>query len=322
MRIAITGAAGMLGRKLVASLAAGGQLSGRPIERLDLVDVVPITNMGSTPQPFNVVSTVGDLGDAAMVESLVAAKHDVVFHLAGVVSGEAETDLDKGLEVNLDGSRTLFDGLRRVGNHPRVVFTSSIAVFGQPLPDVVPDNQALTPLTSYGTQKAMSELLLADYSRRGLLDGISIRLPTITVRPGKPNAAASGFFSSIIREPLVGLQAVLPVSTDLVHTHASPRCAVNYLIRAAELDTEALGTHRSLSMPGVAVSVGEQIEALEAIAGPEVVKLIRPTPDRLVESIVATWPQRFTAKRALSLGFKPDASYEAIIKAHIEDELS
>ena len=322
MRVLITGAAGMIGRKLVARLVEAGQINGRPINEIDLVDVVSAELPSPPSSQIKLVSTVGNLADPSTVQQLVTQPHDIVFHLAGVVSGEAESNLDKGLEVNLDGSRVLFDALRRADNSPRVVFTSSIAVFGQPLPDVVPDSQALTPLTSYGTQKAMGELLLADYTRRGLLDGISIRLPTISVRPGKPNAAASGFFSSIIREPLVGVETVLPVSVDLVHSHASPRTAVNYLVRAAELDSDLIGPHPSLSMPGVAVSVGEQIEALKAVAGSKATDLIRSVPDPVVHAIVTTWPQRFAAERALNLGFEPDANYEAIIRTHIEDELS
>ena len=206
---------------------------------------------------------------AGAAESLVASRPDVVFHLAGIVSGEAEANFDLGYRVNLDGTRALFDAIRLAGFAPRVVFTSSIAVFGAPFPDVIPDDFHPTPLTSYGTQKQMSEALLADYSRRGFFDGIGIRLPTICVRPGKPNKAASGFFSGIIREPLNGQEAILPVPRSVVHTHASPRSAVNFLIHAAQIDGAAVGPRRNLTMPGVAVTVGEQIEALERIAGAE-----------------------------------------------------
>ncbi|MDG2111217.1 MAG: NAD-dependent epimerase/dehydratase family protein, partial [Actinomycetota bacterium] len=231
-------------------------------------------------------------------------------------------DLEKGLAVNLDGTRAMFDALRSAEGSPRVVFTSSIAVFGAPFPPLISDDFHLTPLTSYGTQKAMGELLLADYTRRELFDGIGIRLPTISVRPGAPNAAASGFFSGIIREPLAGLEAVLPVTRDVVHTHASPRSAVNFLLHAAELDGQALGPRRNLTMPGVAVTVGEQIEALGRVAGPDAVALIREEADDLVASIVAGWPTRFDAARASALGFFADTDYDAIIRAHIEDELS
>ncbi|RVA20796.1 SDR family oxidoreductase, partial [Mesorhizobium sp. M7D.F.Ca.US.004.03.1.1] len=259
--------------------------------------------------------------EAGAAERLVASRPDVVFHLAGIVSGEAEANFDLGYRVNLDGTRALFDAIRLAGFAPRVVFTSSIAVFGAPFPDVIPDEFHPTPLTSYGTQKQMSEALLADYTRRGFFDGIGIRLPTICVRPGKPNKAASGFFSGIIREPLSGHEAILPVPRSVVHTHASPRSAVNFLIHAAGIDGSAVGPRRNLTMPGVAVSVGEQIEALERIAGPKVVKLIREEPDATIWAIVKGWPTRFEARRSRELGFSAEKSFDEIIRAHIEDEL-
>lgn len=256
---------------------------------------------------------------------MVAGRPDVIFHLAAIVSGEAELDFDKGYRINLDGTRQLFEAIRQEGVKapylPRVVFTSSIAVFGAPFPEAIHDEFFLTPLTSYGTQKAIGELLLADYSRKGFLDGIGIRLPTICVRPGKPNKAASGFFSNIIREPLVGQEAVLPVSEDVVHTHASPRSAVGFLIHAATLDTARLGWRRSLSMPGVAASVGEQLEALRKIGGEKALKLVRREPDELIMRIVDGWSRRFDAKRALELGFTAETSFEEIVRAHVEDEL-
>jgi nucleoside-diphosphate-sugar epimerase len=317
MHILVTGAAGMIGRRLTARLLDQGTLGGRRIERLDLVDLVE-----PDLDDDRVVSGVADLTEDGVGERLAGLGADVVFHLAGVVSGEAELDLDKGLRVNLDGTRNLFDALRRAPGTPRVVFTSSIAVFGAPFPEVIPDDFHLTPLTSYGAEKAMGELLLADFTRRGLFDGIGVRLPTISVRPGAPNAAASGFFSGIIREPLVGEEAILPVPRDVVHTHASPRSAVRYLIHAAELDGDRVGPRRNLTLPGVAVTVGEQIEALERVAGPGPVSLIREERDELVATIVAGWPTRFSAERARSLGFVADADYDAIIRTHIEDELS
>ena len=316
MRILMTGAAGMIGRKLTARLDALGHVGGRDIDALHLVDVVE-------PEPVGGATTAtADVTKPGVASELAEFGADVVFHLAGVVSGEAELDLDKGLSVNLDGTREILDALRRHDSVPRLVFTSSIAVFGAPFPEVIPDDFHLTPLTSYGAQKAMGELLLADYSRRGLIDGIGVRLPTISVRPGAPNAAASGFFSGIIREPLAGLEAVLPVPHSVVHTHASPRSAVNFLLHAASLDSGAVGPRRNLTMPGVGVSVGEQIEALERVAGPEPVALIREERDDLVAEIVAGWPTRFDARRAVALGFEADADYDAIVRAHIEDELS
>jgi len=247
----------------------------------------------------------------------------VIFHLAAIVSAEAELDFEKGMHVNLDGSRALFEAVRAAGDgyRPRLVFSSSIAVFGAPFPPSIPDDFALTPLTSYGTQKAMIELLLADHTRRGFLDGVGIRLPNIVVRPGKPNKAASGFFSSIIREPLNGEEAVLPVDESVRNWHASPRAAVSFLIHAAGLDGNALGPRINLTMPGICCTVAEQIAALRRIAGDKVASRIRRAPDPLIARIVAGWPGRFDARRALNLGFAAEASFEEIIRVHIEDEL-
>lgn len=319
MRVLITGAAGMVGRKLIARLAKDGRLGGRKIAALDLHDIVP--PQAPTLEGVGVTIHTGDLAAASAMERLVAPRPDVIFHLAGVVSGEAEANFDLGYRVNLDGTRALFDAVRLAGFAPRVVFTSSIAVFGAPFPDIIPDEFHPTPLTSYGTQKLMGEALLADYTRRGFFDGIGIRLPTICVRPGKPNKAASGFFSGIIREPLSGQEAILPVPRSVVHTHASPRSAVNFLIHAAGIDGSAVGPRRNLTMPGVAVTVGEQIEALERIAGAKAVKLIREEPDDTIWAIVKGWPTRFEARRSRELGFAAETSFDDIIRAHIEDEL-
>jgi D-erythronate 2-dehydrogenase len=257
------------------------------------------------------------------VQKAVSGRPEIIFHLAGVVSGEAEVDFDKGMRVNLDGSRLLFDTIRKTGDgyRPRLVFTSSIAVFGAPFPDAISDDFALTPLTSYGTQKAMVELMLADYTRRGFVDGVGIRLPNVVVRPGKPNKAASGFFSSIIREPLNGEEAVLPVDESVRNWHASPRAAVGFLVHAAGLDGEALGPRVNLTMPGFSCTVGEQIASLRRIAGDKVASRIRRAPDPLVQRIVAGWPGRFDASRATALGFVAETSFDAIIRAHIDDEL-
>ncbi|TIL52150.1 D-erythronate dehydrogenase [Mesorhizobium sp.] len=319
MRVLITGAAGMVGRKLIARLAKDGTLSGRKVAALDLHDIVP--PQAPTLDGVDVTIHTGDLAAASAMERLVASRPDVIFHLAGVVSGEAEANFDLGYRVNLDGTRALFDAVRLAGFAPRVVFTSSIAVFGAPFPDIILDEFHPTPLTSYGTQKLMGEALLADYTRRGFFDGIGIRLPTICVRPGKPNKAASGFFSGIIREPLSGQEAILPVPRSVVHTHASPRSAVNFLIHAAGIDGSAVGPRRNLTMPGVAVTVGEQIEALERIAGAKAVKLIREEPDDTIWAIVKGWPTRFEARRSRELGFAAETSFDDIIRAHIEDEL-
>jgi len=323
MRIAIIGAAGMVGRKLTESLARDPVINGSQVETLTLCDVVaPSAPTGFTGQ---VDCRVADLSDPGQAKALVALRPDLIIHLAAIVSGEAELDFDKGYRINLDGTRLLFDEIRALsqadGYRPRVVFTSSIAVYGAPLPNPIPDDYHLTPLTSYGAQKAIGELLLADYTRRGFFDGIGIRLPTLCIRPGKPNKAASGFFSSILREPLIGQEAVLPVPDDLRHWHASPRAAVGFLRHAATLDLHRVGPHRNLAMPGVSATVGEQIEALRRVAGDKAVRLIRREPDPMVAQIVQNWAPGFTATRARELGFTAESSFDEIIRVHIEDEL-
>jgi nucleoside-diphosphate-sugar epimerase len=321
MHILITGAAGMIGRKLAARLVDAGELNGQPIDRLTLIDV----SAPQKPEKFTgqVESAAADIADPAAARAAVAGTPDVIFHLAAVVSGEAELDFEKGTRVNLDGSRALLEAIRTAGDGycPRLVFTSSIAVFGAPFPEAIGDDFHNTPLTSYGTQKAIVELLLADYTRRGFLDGVGIRLPSIVVRPGKPNKAASGFFSSIIREPLAGEEAVLPVEDSVLHWHASPRAAVGFLVHAAGLEAGKLGPRVNLTMPGVCCTVAEQIAALRRIAGDKVASRIRREPDPLVARIVAGWPRRFDPRRALALGFKGEASFDEIIRVHIEDEL-
>jgi nucleoside-diphosphate-sugar epimerase len=321
MHILIIGAAGMVGVKLTQRLIKDKALNGKAIDKLTLVDVIEPARPADAP--FSVVTKAADLSAPGAAAQLVADRPDVIFHLAAIVSGEAEADFDKGYRINLDGTRYLFDAIRAVGDgyRPRVVFTSSIAVFGAPFPDAIPDEFHHTPLTSYGTQKAIDELLLADYTRRGFMDGIGIRLPTICVRPGKPNKAASGFFSGIIREPLAGHEALLPVSEDVRHWHASPRSAVNFLVHAAELDGETVGPRRNLTMPGVSVTVGEQIAALRKVAGDAVANRIRREPDPVIMKIVEGWPRNFSPVRAPALGFKAEQSFEEIIRIHIEDEL-
>jgi nucleoside-diphosphate-sugar epimerase len=264
----------------------------------------------------------GDLPAPGEADRLLADKPDAIFHLAAIVSGEAEQDFDKGYRINMDGTRGLLEAVRKAGHKPRLVFASSIAVFGAPFPEAIGDEFLSAPLTSYGTQKAICELLVSDYSRKGFVDGLSIRLPTICVRPGKPNKAASGFFSNIMREPLAGQEAVLPVSDSVMHWHASPRAAVGFMQHAASLDLARVGPRRALSMPGLAVTVGEQIAALRKVAGDKVVARIRREPDPFIEGIVAGWPRNFSPKRAQALGFKADASFEDIIRVHIEDELA
>jgi D-erythronate 2-dehydrogenase len=321
MHILITGAAGMIGRKLTARLIAAKALNDRPIERLTLLDV----SAPQRPEGFSAhVKTLGaDIADDAAARAAIADWPDVIFHLAAVVSGEAELDFEKGVYVNFDGSRALLEAIRTAGDNyrPRFVFSSSIAVFGAPFPESIPDDFALTPLTSYGAQKAMVELMLADYTRRGFVDGVGIRLPNIVVRPGKPNKAASGFFSSIIREPLNGEEAVVPVDDGVRNWHASPRAAVGFLLHAAALHSKDLGPRINLTMPGVCCTVAEQIASLRRIAGDKVAGRIRREPDPLVQRIVGGWPSRFDPRRALALGFKAEASFDEIIRTHIDDEL-
>jgi D-erythronate 2-dehydrogenase len=321
MHVLMTGAAGMIGRKLAGGLVKAGSVAGRPVDALTLVDVVRPT----APEGFSgsVNARACDIAAPGEAEALIARRPDLVFHLAAVVSGEAETNFDKGYRINLDATRHLFEAIRAVGDgyKPRVVFASSLAVFGAPFPDRIGDDFAPAPLTSYGTQKAMDELLLADYSRKGFLDGVGLRLPTICIRPGAPNKAASGFFSNILREPLVGKEAVLPVSEDTRHWHASPRAAVGFFLRAATMNLSALGGRRSLNMPGLSATVAEQIAALARIAGPKAVALIRREHDPLVETIVSGWPRDFDARRARDLGFRAETTFDEIIRIHIEDEL-
>ena len=320
VRILVLGAAGMLGRRLVERLGRDGRLGTAAIQQLVLADIVEPERPSSA---LDIETVVADLAVPEAAEDLLSTRPDVVFHLAAVVSGEAEADFEHGYRVNLDGMRQLLDAVRAIGGgyRPRVVFASSIAVFGAPLPDVIGDDHCSTPLTSYGTQKAIAELLLCDYTRRGFVDGVGVRLPTICVRPGAPNRAVSGFFSSIIRDPLNGHVAVLPVRTSVRHWHASPRAAVGFFLHAATIDGDAFGDRRCLTMPGVSVTVAEQIEALRAIGGDEMLRLIRYELDESVMRIVSGWPQRFDARRALDLGFRADESFAQIVRVHVEDEL-
>jgi D-erythronate 2-dehydrogenase len=313
MHILILGAAGMIGRKLTTAIAAGAL----PATRLTLVDVVP-----PPPQP-GAKSFALNLTDPAAPERLLQDRPDIIFHLAAIVSGEAEADFAKGYATNLDASRALFDAIAAIpGYTPRLVFASSIAVYGAPFPPVIPDDFHLSPRTSYGTQKAMTELLLSDYTRRGFLDGIAIRLPTICIRPGAPNRAASGFYSSILREPLNGMPANLPVRDTIRHWFASPRAAIRFLLTAASLDSASLGTDRALTMPGLAASVAEMIEALRRVAGQQAVDLISSSPDPAIAAIVEPWAEAFAATRARALGFVAEDSFDEIIRIYIEDEMT
>ena len=306
MHILILGAAGMIGRKLAASLA--------PDHRLTLADVV------AQPALPNAQTLTLDL-TARAAPALIAGQPDAIIHLAAIVSGEAEADFEKGYATNFDASRALLEAIRLTPNYkPKLIFASSIAVFGAPFPAKIPDDFHLTPRTSYGTQKAMTELLLSDYSRRGFLDGIAIRLPTICVRPGLPNKAASGFFSNIIREPLAGKPANLPVPDTTRHWFASPQSAVGFFRHALTLDTALLGDQRALNMPGLSATVAEQIEALRRVAGQDAVNLITRHPDETIAKIVSTWAQDFQTTRAAALGFRAESSFDQIIAAHLASQ--
>lgn len=322
MHILVLGAAGMVGRKLVDRLVADGRLGKNEISKLTLHDVVAAKQPEKAGFPVEILA--GDFAVSGVAEKLIAGRPDVIFHLAAIVSGEAELDFDKGYRINLDGTRMLFDAIRLAGGgyKPRVVFTSSIAVFGAPFPEAIGDEFFNTPLLSYGTQKTIGELLLADYTRRGFMDGVGIRLPTICIRPGLPNKAASGFFSGILREPLAGHEAILPVSEDVRHWHASPRSAVGFLIHAGTMDTAKIGPRRNLTMPGLSATVGEQISALKRVAGEKVAARIKRQPDPFIVGIVAGWPRNFDPKRSLELGFTTaEKTFDDIIRIHVDDEL-
>ena len=322
MHILILGAAGMVGRELAERLVKDGHLGGREITRMTLQDVIAPAKPAGTALPISLVTS--DFADPATAAPLLVHRPDAIFHLAAIVSGEAEAEFDKGYRINLDGTRFLIDAIRAIGGgyKPRLVFTSSIAVFGAPFPEKIGDEFFHTPLTSYGTQKSICEMLIADYTRKGFLDGIGIRLPTICVRPGTPNKAASGFFSNIIREPLAGHEAILPVGEDVRHWHASPRSAVGFLLHAGTMDLSVMGARRNLSMPGMSVTVGEQIAALERVAGKGVVARIKRQTDPVITGIVSGWPRDFVTDRALSLGFTTaEKTFDDIIRIHIEDEL-
>lgn len=318
MRVLILGAAGMIGRKLAARIAADGSVAGRSVKALDLVDVV------APPVPPGLAGRISaraaDLALPGTAATLLADRPGLILHLAAVVSGEAEVDFEKGHAVNLDGTRALLEVIRLAPDWcPRFIFASSLAVFGPPFPAVIPDDFSPHPATSYGTQKLICELLIDDYTRKGFLDGLSLRLPTICIRPGTPNRAASGFFSGILREPLAGLPADLPVPETTRHYFASPRAAVGFFLHAAGLDTSGMDHRRALIMPGLTASVGDQIDALRRAAGDRAVALIRRTDDPLVARIVSGWASGYEAARARTLGFTAETDMDAIIRVHLED---
>jgi nucleoside-diphosphate-sugar epimerase len=322
MEILITGGAGFLGVKLARQLLARGTLSDatgtqRTINRITLLDRVAAQGF----EDPRIVIRCGDVSDAATIDSVMTADVASIFHLAAVVSGEAENDFDLGMRINLDATRLLLDAARHKGHCPRFIFTSSLAVFGGALPQQVLDTTALTPQGSYGAQKAMGELMVTDYSRKGYIDGRALRVPTVSVRPGLPNKAASGFASGIIREPLNGMPVVCPVAPDTRVWLCSPRSALINLIHSHEIDGQSLGASRSLSLPGLATTVGEMVSALGRIAGKKAVDLISWQEDAAVSRLIRSWPGDFLTTRADALGFIKDADFDAVIEAYVADEL-
>jgi len=323
MKILITGGGGMLGQKLIAGLAKVGSLNGKKIESITVVDAYK-QSQALDGFDFKITSKIVDITDRKECDAMIAEKPDVIFHLAAIVSGEAESDFEKGYRVNVDGMRNLFEAIRLISNDycPRVVFTSSVAVYGGPYLEVADDNFILQPATSYGVQKAIGELLLNDYSRRGFFDGVGLRIPTLCVRPGLPNSAASGVFSNIIREPLMGIEATLTAGKDASMIFTSPRSAVGFLIHAAQMDTSGLGGRRSLMMPGIYATLGDEIDALRRVAGDKIVGFIKEEIDPFVQEMLKSWNfPKFDAKRARSLGFTCEDSFDELIKTHIADEL-
>lgn len=322
MRIVITGGAGFLGRKLASAILKRGRLTdaagaARDVREVVLFDVVA-TQASDNPR---VRAVAGDLGDEALVSRVFAAEVDSVFHLAAVVSGEAEQNFDLGWRVNVDATRLWLEACRRRSSPPKFVFTSSVAVFGGQLPDVVPDDQQLTPQSSYGAQKAVGEMLVHDYTRKGFIDGRSLRLPTVTVRPGKPNKAASSFASGIVREPLNGVAAVCPVPPETRMWLTSPRSVIANLIAGHEAPASGFAHARAVNVPGISVTVGDMVAALRRVAGDKVAARVSWHVDPSIDRIVRTWPRDFDARLGRSLHMQTDPDFDSIIQQYMADEL-
>ncbi|MFO1303907.1 MAG: D-erythronate dehydrogenase [Burkholderiales bacterium] len=321
MNVVITGGAGFLGTRLARKLLERNTLTDatgrvREIARITLVDIAPAA-------PFTdkrVSSIAGDMGDASLLERAVPRDTDTVFHLAAVVSGQAEAEFDVGMRVNLDATRALLERCRALAAPPKLVFTSSLAVFGGPVPDPVPDDAPLMPQASYGAQKAIGEYLVYDMTRKGMIDGRSLRLPTVTVRPGKPNRAASSFASGIVREPLSGMEAICPVAPTTRMWVQSPRAVIDNLVVGHEAPASAFTYTRSVNVPGISVAVGDMVSALREVAGEEVAARVKWNYDPAIDRIVSTWPSRFAPKLGPSLGMKADADFAGIVRAYIADE--
>ena len=323
MKVLITGGAGFLGRRLAKKLLERGTLKGADdkdsrIDQIVLVDIVQEAPLSDKRVRY----IVGDIGDADFLKSAIDANTDSIFHLAAIVSGQAEADFDLGMRINVDASRHLLDICRGLGHQPKVVFASSVAVFGGELPAMVLDTTALTPQSSYGMQKAVVELLVNDYTRKGFIDGRVLRLPTISVRPGRPNAAASSFASGIIREPLNGEQAICPVNANTRLWLLSPETVIESLVFGHDVAASALETHRNINVPGLSLTVGDMVAALQRVASAEVVNRIEWKADPRIERIVSTWPGALDARRARALGFPCDENFDAVIRQHIRNELA
>ncbi len=320
MRVAITGAAGFLGRRLIQALLGRGTLADRaghpsPIERIVAFDIVEPAGLADD----RLVTMTGDIADPATLAALIDEGTDTVFHLAAVVSGQAEQDFDLGMRVNLDATRAVLERVRAVGRGARLLMTSSVAVFGGALPETVPDSQVWQPRSSYGTQKAINDLLLADYSRRGWVDGRSLRMPTIVVRPGKPNRAASSFASGIIREPVNGVETTCPVAPETVLWLMSPDQAIRNMLHGHDLPAEALGEGRVINMPGLSITVAAMLDALRRVCGDAVADRVRVARDPAIEAIVNSWPGNFSADYARRLGFTADADFDGVIRAFVRE---
>lgn len=315
MNVLVTGGAGFLGQQLIRVLLDQPKV-------LKLAEIKQITCFDQVPgalEHARVRNVAGDMADADTIASLLDGDTGVVIHLAAVVSGTAEADFDLGMRVNLDGTRALLQACRGLGTQPRVLFSSSLAVFGGRLPEIVDDSVTPTPQGSYGAQKLMGELLVQDYTRKGFIDGRSVRIPTVVVRPGRPNGAASGFASSIVREPLAGREAVLPVPLDACMWIASPRVVIANLLHALALSPADWGWHRSVNLPGLTASMADELAALEAVGGSAARALVKSVPDEGVRRLVQSWPARFNTARATAMGFQADSDFLAIVRAYVED---
>ncbi|HEY0184314.1 MAG TPA: D-erythronate dehydrogenase [Rhodopila sp.] len=316
MKISILGGGGFLGRKIAAKLAKDGTLGGKSVTALTLFDVAEPPKPDA---PFPITSVGGDVVD--LPDSAIPAGTDVVFHLAAVVSAQAEADYDLGRRVNIRGTDAVVDRCRALGTSPRVVFTSSVASFSADQNTTLPDNTRQIPGNSYGAQKAAAELILADASRRGFLDAVTLRLPTVIVRPGRPNKAASSFFSGIVREPLLGLDTELPVADDFAVWVCSPRRAVDWLLHAAAMDTSKMGLDRSIDPPGISTTVAHLLQALDEVA-PGAASHVKRVADEAIAAIVSTWPPAFEALHARTLGFSPHEPVLEVVRAFVEDDLA